>query len=153
VNVDALRRELEFVTAEPERWDQSTWVHYVDRSDAEPGADWTCGTTACLAGWTALHAGYRPHPPYESVVVGPRGTPEDVEDLARRLLGLTPGQANLLFDGSNTLRDLWELARALTDGAIEVPPAVAVLKLENYDPAHDDEHYRRLVADFDHEDD
>ena len=123
-NADRLRAELEFLTAHLDLWDQANWVLVTDRSDVEPGADWTCGTTACLAGWTALHDGFRPDPRHDTCVLDDAGRYHDVGDVARRTLGLTDYQADVLFSAENNLRDLWEFARLFTDGAIVVPPEV-----------------------------
>ena len=128
-NADRLRTELEFVTAHPDLWDQSHWVLVTDRSDVEPGADWTCGTTACLAGWTALHDGLRPDPRSDARLVDDAGRLHDVGDVARRALGLTDAQADALFSSENNLRDLWEFARLFTDGAVVVPPEVVRAEL------------------------
>lgn len=145
--IDRLRRELEFLTAHPERHDQGTWYRLPrpEAVDAEPGTDWTCGTSGCLAGWTALHADYQPwvdkrgYVADDARVVRPGPGPAyerlvDVHDLARDLLGLTDRQANLLFGGDNALRDLWEYARVFTNGAIVVPADVAAEPTYAFDP-------------------
>lgn len=136
--VDRLRRELEFLTANPDRHDQGAWYRLPPpvAVDAEPGTDWTCGTAGCLAGWTALHADHEPwldangRVPDDTLVVRPGTGPVherlvEVRELAADLLGLNDGQADLLFAADNTLRDLWEYARVFTAGAIQVPAAVA----------------------------
>jgi hypothetical protein len=163
IDVDRLRRELEFVTAAPDRWEQGSWfelpgdyedavyeytaVHDATRSvvglpvaspdDAEPGvepgADWSCGTTACLAGWTAFHADHEPST-RDDHVVAPDGRVVLVRDAARDLLGLTATQASYLFSGENNLRDLWELARVFTDGAVAVPAALLDEPPFTFDP-------------------
>lgn len=158
-NVDALRRELEFVTAEPDRWDQGQWIdvpYDVLAGTAAPGVDWTCGTTACLAGWAALHAGCEPYVEHHGggsedfdhdpdlVRVVETGEVHSVRDFARRRFGITYDQANLLFNGACTLLDLWEFAHALTDGAIEVPAEVrAAHETIVFDP--EDEPQRLII--------
>lgn len=130
VNVDRLRDVLEHVTTCPHTWDQNVWLVPPEDAavEAQPGTDWTCGTTACLAGWAALRHGYRPSRNDDHVVR--LDDPDDwgyarfVSDVARELLGLTREQGDLLFAGANALRDLWEYARVFTDGAIEVPDEV-----------------------------
>lgn len=157
--VDLLRRELEFVTRRPDRWDQGVWLSVTDDDDdpdPDPAAgDWTCGTTACLAGWTALHLGYRPFGPSDgSGLVVPRdAAPGDargattVETVALVALGLTPTQADELFDERNSLRDLWEFARVFSDGRVAVPTAVAAgHTLGRFDPTAEDR-YRALATD------
>lgn len=140
VNVEKLRAVLEFVTSQPDRWDQAHWLAVPYEALAgggrEPGADWTCGTTACVAGWVALRAGWEPRVcrwsdepddfdhDAEQVVDHRTGEVQVVFAVAQRELGLTRAAAGLLFHGDNTLRDLWEYARAFTGGAIEVPAGV-----------------------------
>lgn len=135
IDVELLRKELEHVTAHPEEWDQTRWIVRT-----------SCGTTGCLAGGTALRAGYRPYevtdvigqltwvyvahddPIRDSSSVEDLTAPDprvlSVSSVARRLLGITNTQANDLFAPHNTLEDLWIIASELTDGAIEVPPDV-----------------------------
>lgn len=151
VHVDRLRAELEFVTSRPDLWDQGVWVRPLRTTgdaEPEPGADWTCGTAACLAGWAALHAdaGLVPDRRYVTALRAPDGELVDVETFARERLGLTYLQGNVLFAAGNTLRDLWEFARVFTAGAIRVPAAVAADPPTYFDPAQEDD-YRTLDAD------
>lgn len=154
IDVARLRRELEFVTTQPERWDQTCWVSVPrdlrDPIDVEPGVDWTCRTTACLAGWTALHADHEPDVRYDSLVRAPGGDLVDVAIVARRLLGLSYEQTDLLFHAECTLRDLWEFASAFTDGAIVVPANVRVLPVHVF-RVDDVDYYRDLGRDDDGE--
>lgn len=157
INVDRLRAELEFVTANPDRWRQGVWLDTseVEASDAEPGRDWTCGTTACLAGWAALHHGYVPHvvryddgdvEVADDFVSDPDGKVRYVRDAACEVLSLPVRAARYLFDAANSLRDLWEYARVLTRGAIEVPPAVAATSCYVFDPELSDEYHRERLG-------
>lgn len=154
VHVDRLRAELEFVTSRPDLWDQSVWVRPLDidegGADREPGADWTCGTAACLAGWAALHAdaGLVPDPRYDWVLRAPSGTLVEVESFARVWLGLSYVQGDVLFAAGNSLRDLWEFARVFTAEAIQIPAAVATGPLVFFDPALEDD-YRTLGDHYD----
>lgn len=150
LNVDALRRELEFVTDHPERWEQSCWLTVEDEPTVEPGRDWTCGTSACLAGWTALHADHVPRViDYgdgdlefaDDEVVAPSGEVFFVRDVAVRVLGLNRAAATALFDASNNLRDLWEYARVLSGGELTPPPAVLEVHPHMF-MMGDDDHYR-----------
>lgn len=128
INVPRLRKELEFVTAHPQEWEQACWI-----------GETSCGTVACLAGWTVLHAGYELHQENHSFVLvsdddpaGRRavGRHDDgtvvvsVRDVARELLRLDDREADRLFHPLNDLRELWLVASRLTDGELEVPPAV-----------------------------
>jgi hypothetical protein len=165
IDVDRLRRELEFVTAAPDRWQQDLWFELPEPYEdalfdrdlglpptsaatlavdpapgAEPGADWSCGTTACLAGWAAFHGGCEPSTLVDHVV-DEAGRHRYVRDAARDLLGLTDAQASYLFAGNNNLRDLWELARVFTDGAVVLPAAVLAEATLTFDP-RDEPRYR-----------
>jgi hypothetical protein len=128
IDVPRLRKELEFVTANRDLWEQGCWIGRAE-----------CGTVACLAGWTVLHAGYGPYernlafvrlpvddPLRSRVRVIPTSTSDaglaNVDDVARELLGLTGYQAVWLFHPLNDLAELWRAAAAMTDGEVEVPP-------------------------------
>lgn len=119
IDVPRLRKELEYVTAHRAQWLQGTWFHRT-----------ACGTVGCLAGNTALNAGYVPV--YErgkttttSVVRLPHEHyVRDVADVAAEVLGLDDDQAHELFAATNTLHDLWLRASDFTDGEIEVPAEV-----------------------------
>lgn len=135
INVPLLRKELEFITAHPEEWNQATW-----------GAQTACGTVACLAGNTVIHhypadaLHWRKYYSYINSIVGDPSIVEldgvkdkegflfkSVGEAAQELFGLTEYQASCLFSGSNTLRDLWEFANQFTNGEIEVPEGVKKL--------------------------
>lgn len=112
VNVERLRAELEFIEENPSLWDQSKWVS-------------KCGTYGCLAGNALLHNGYQidTNDPDPRLVVKKDGINcGNIFDTAADVLGLTYGQANMLFDSINSLNTLWELAKLFTDGAIKRPP-------------------------------
>lgn len=161
VDVDALRDVLRFVTDNPDRWDQSYWLtltHDVLTGTATPGADWTCGTTACVAGWVALRAGWEP-----DVIRYPDGdyrfNPEVVRDpateqriavseAARVRLRISRTAADLLFHCDNSLRDLWEYAHAFTGGAIEVPADVLRSRPETFTFDPDDELLHAALAEL-----
>lgn len=111
VNVERLRAELEFITANPEQWEQEEIA--VRREG--------CSTACCVAGWTVIHAGYEPrwrenYPWADTTTDGASMWP-----LAQGLLGLTEFEAELLFATDNDLADLWKIASDLTNGAIQIP--------------------------------
>lgn len=137
----ALATVLTFLGDHADRHDQATWVdpdgpNYRDHVDSErvlttfgndePDAEaqyvsvvrservWDCGTVGCLAGWTALLAGWRPTLEFDGVYRD--GVVRPVSDVARELLNLNANQANALFAGTNTLEDLWEYADEFTNG-------------------------------------
>jgi hypothetical protein len=136
IDVPRLRKELEFVTDNPELWIQRRWITRM-----------SCGTAGCLAGNTVLHAGYEPvfdygfnrNPDVASWVVDAdagSATIAPVRDVAQRLLGLTYAQGDELFFPGNTLYRLWSLAARFTDGELQVPVAVAEAEVERR--RHDD---------------
>lgn len=126
IDVARLRKELEFITAHRERWNQLRWIQRPTDAATE------CGTTGCLAGNTVLNAGYEPVfgialcRPGEAghVRVEGRRDPRTVLAVASELLGLDSFQADRLFYPTNTLLDLWLLAARFTDGEVEVPEDV-----------------------------
>lgn len=113
IDVPLLRKELEFITAHPEHWNQDVWLEKHTE----------CGTVGCLAGNTLLHT--------DNVTCYSNVRSRDVfyEPLgewswtweAKKVLGLTIQQADKLFYEHNTLYDLWRLANKYTDGEIEIP--------------------------------
>lgn len=137
----ALATVLTFLGDHTDRHEQGTWIdldgpNYRDHADSErvlttfdhdePDAEaqyvsvvrservWDCGTVGCLAGWTALLAGWRPTLEFDGVYRD--GVVRPVSDVARELLNLNVNQANALFAGTNTLEDLWEYADQFTNG-------------------------------------
>jgi hypothetical protein len=113
-NAKRLLDVLTFLEAHPDRHDQSVWL----------SRD-TCGTVACLAGWTCLRNGYvevvMKDEALETVVVGiyADSDPEKVvvpaSAAARDLLELDDDEGDELFSGNNSLEDLWRIADELTD--------------------------------------
>jgi hypothetical protein len=86
---------------------------------------WFCGTTACVAGRTALMAGWKPV--FRSICgaeacracrliaeeVEKDGEVRYVADVARELLGLDCETADRLFAGDNTLDDIHQVHKEL----------------------------------------
>lgn len=115
---------------------QGNWVSVVLSYEDTESA---CGTAMCLAGFAAMRAGAEvPQPQLYgfggwympdwtvNTETGKLVSPLDfvspsahVSDFARDRLGLTGGQANALFDGTNTIDDL----RAMRDHLRENPDA------------------------------
>jgi hypothetical protein len=109
-----LRKTMEHISAEPESWNQRVW-RSVD----------SCGTVACLAGWTATLAGG------QWIRSALSAEDEDAaamtfdgyvlpKDRAQRLLGLTELEAYALFSASNSWDDLRAIAHLLVHERPEV---------------------------------
>ncbi len=117
VNVELLRKVLEFITEHPDEWEQAEWL---SRS--------TCGTAGCVAGWAVVMDGqeieWEPDV-LDNGLTGYRasGTKQGlrIDDAAREALGLTPFEASEMFMAYNDLPYLWHLAREFTGGEIEPP--------------------------------
>jgi hypothetical protein len=114
VNVPLLRKVLEYVSEHPEEWDQRAWMQWRPR----------CGTTGCVAyhtlallGYTAVFKG----PEVTGWAKSPDGRSVSIPIAAADALGLDPIRRSMLFDGANTLADLWMFAAEFTDGEITVP--------------------------------
>jgi len=89
---------LDLATANPDRLDMEQWSSgLVDLTDLTSEVDQGCGTTACYAGWTAAHAGYKVHERGEVYRADGGIVSEDIEQFAARLLGITGQQADYLF--------------------------------------------------------
>ena len=104
-----LRKVIDHITAHPEQHDQKFWLKTTE-----------CGTVACVAGWTCLLNGDEPD---ERVAYGnhtasviPADAPNpdarsiayssSVPERAKELLGLTPKEADALFDEDATFNDV-----------------------------------------------
>jgi hypothetical protein len=96
-NQDMFDRVLNRIADDPESFDMRHWY----KQD-------TCGTHACLAGFTILEAGYTPWLITGIHYASSLGAEECsaggklmyIEDVARKCLGLTQEQAELLFDAA-----------------------------------------------------
>lgn len=121
VNVPELRKQLEFITSNREMWDQATWIDVpIEVQSLEEANLWNCGTTGCLAGWTAVANGWRPTSNFAfTVIKGNRVM--SVAGAAAEILDLTSKQADLLFHGGLSLEMLWCVAEVITDGEIMCP--------------------------------
>lgn len=109
----ALIVTLDFIHDNPERHDQDVWM-----MDEE---DWknphSCGTSACVAGWGALFAGYRPVRDNGYMVSLP-----DSEDTipvpfaAADVFGLDSETADWLFEAYRTTDELEYVRQTLRAG-------------------------------------
>lgn len=126
VNVELLRGTLEHITAHPETWKQDSWAV----RDTHRRAD--CGAAFCLAGHVAVAIGEKIDWVKEAseyadgtISVTYVESGQTIERVATKALGLIGGDADELFGASNSLAELWIVAHALTNGAIEVPDEFA----------------------------
>lgn len=116
-NADRLLDVLTFLETHPDQHDQGIWI-----------STGTCGTVGCLAGWACLRNGYV-ELISEDLMLGavhwgvyidsdPTKTVLSVFEVAMNLLELDSDDAEWIFDGDNTLEDLWCIADGLTDGEV-----------------------------------
>jgi hypothetical protein len=130
INVARLQQELDFLLDHPDRHKQDLYTDlrnvagYLNRSVVERAADtsWQCNTRGCLAGWTAIHAGWQPSI-HDNFLIHPDNPvmSQHASVIAQDLLGLTSDQADQLFSGTNSLFEMYELAAGFTNGAIRMP--------------------------------
>jgi hypothetical protein len=139
-NVQRLLEELQFVTRNRAHHKQSIWF--------EQRGENACGSTGCLAGWTAMHhakdqlvpvviPGYGSVPNYISYEV----SGGDWTSLGADLLDLEFSVADELFNADNTIWDLWHIANVITRGQIEIPEEVQAEKRDYYNRTDDDPGY------------
>lgn len=140
VNIPLLRKAVEWAEAEAAKpeidclWDQSDYIthpvvrawrmtgQYVDldqepvarRAERERLANTVaphCGTAYCIAGWVGQ-------------LLDPRFEKADdvkgmcVAEFAADALGLDPDQADELFEGSNTIKEVRSIAERIAGGAL-----------------------------------
>lgn len=152
VNVEVLEQELKFITRNPKHHRQGTWFDEVP--------DNACQTAGCLAGWTAIHHA-KDELESKQVVrwLGDKQItfleyePKDVSwtRLGMQLLGIEDmDTADELFNGDNTLWDLWNIASMITNGAIQIPEEVQAQRDENCNRGDDGEY--DWLADDEYED-
>lgn len=122
MNYEELRRVWKHIETNPRQHDQGAWYSvpstYFQVTGTRSGLpytneityqltepEWQCGTTACLAGWTAILNGWRPIEPNAAFVTDGEQV-KIVYHVARKLLDLTEEQAMVLFDGDHTFDEL-----------------------------------------------
>lgn len=125
VNVPLLQETLEHIKNNPQSWYQNAWFSWVDSSGEVHTYNHfikieeinSCGSAFCFAGHAALKEGF-PNPPKPtevSSVYAPWVNEDGVEvmDFARGKLGLSFGQASILFGAGNSLEDLEKIVDAI----------------------------------------
>jgi len=146
--VDLLQRVLELITAHPEVHDQTDWI-YVDHVPGDqmdsngtlqvmfdPQRPSACGTKGCLAGNAVIMSNLFPlrlssDPSDDELYLVEfrhqrqwRVIDSYVQGLAARLLHLTEDEADELFEGGNSVDDLWRIASEITQGRVRRPETV-----------------------------
>lgn len=122
-NDELLARTLRHIIENPREWDQESWAHRWEDED-KLGRD-VCGTAYCFAGTAVVLTG---HPilwegdhAFSDLVVDGDGV-EEVPGVARRELGLSADDAEWLFHPENSLTNLCDIVRQITDGRVDITP-------------------------------
>lgn len=115
INFERLDTELAWLDANEDRLNMGLWYRIPQSFwgiNLEPGGDWECGTTACLAGWVAIRAGWVPASTEGGgMLVEPAtGIHASAFEVAADLLGLDEDQAEALFHVAKGLADLHVMA-------------------------------------------
>lgn len=112
------RMVLDFITAHPEHHNQAVWAVPMAwlRELYDESLVGTCGTVACVAGWTCIMAGDEltssDGSPELDHAISDSGAALEIPERAMRLLGLTKDEADELFYDINSgaVRQLRKLA-------------------------------------------
>jgi hypothetical protein len=115
INIPLLRKVLEYADAHPEEVDLEAWASRTP-----------CGTTACIAGITAILTGHEidwsgasaDEEFYDASYTTNR---RFISSVAIEELGLNGYQEDMLFY-CNTLDEVWEAAEYLTGGEVKRLP-------------------------------
>lgn len=112
-NEALLRQVLNFVTTHPEQHQQRDWV--CELADGR--------IVGCVAYHTVMHAGHQVllDASGRHIVLARTGGRTHIFDAAQRALGLTADEAISLFDPSNSVARLWQLAAHMTNGRVALP--------------------------------
>jgi hypothetical protein len=119
-----LGRVLDWLEDHPDHHYQGHWVYDdgVQREvptglDGTPLPPWSCHTTACLAGWTAILHGWTPRSAAGWVVDRGRES-SNVAWVATVALGLDPEEATILFYECEDIAEMRAVAAVMTDGGV-----------------------------------
>jgi hypothetical protein len=114
-NLPLLRKVLDHIDAHPDEWNQSTWGEVTWAS--------SCGTAFCVAGHALVMSGYttrlRESSDDELDFYDSDGLRVSPSAEACFLLGLTDGEADWLFDASNSRETVQENAEEIAARAGE----------------------------------
>lgn len=128
-NLPLLRKVLDHIDAHPEEWAQGTWaqrsyplerhVRELNRGRAVELPVPACGTAFCIAGHAAVMAGFTVSWPSDATSSALLTSGDHIEDVARDELGLTAGEARVLFWGRNTRAEVQRIAVGIAERAGE----------------------------------
>lgn len=122
-NEKLLLETLEYIKTHPQQWDQSVWGIWTDEVTGHPEVIESivsveeinsCGSAFCFAGHAALRTGFPP-PPKVNNAMWTDSNGRFVDDHARTVLGLTWGQADVLFSPENSMDNLETLVTAIIE--------------------------------------
>ena len=170
INVELMLRELNYITDNPDKYDQRYWCRVIPPAGtgATRSDHHTCRTVGCFAGNVVVNAGKvayfvwgRFSDYYNSteteyftnwddipddtylydIEVQPNDLGNTWTDEACNILGLDYYKHQEIFDGDNTLWDVWNFARIFTRDQIQIPervPQVSTRTREVFQDAIDD---------------
>lgn len=113
VNVERLDNAMAHIVAHPEEWNQGYWAARVGPS---------CNTAYCLGGTVAAQAGAAMEwdtsrfGDAAHYCIDPEGNRQKIDAYAQQLLELSNGDADILFDGINSLENLQRMVELLKLG-------------------------------------
>lgn len=119
-NSALLHKTRSHIMKNPNEWDQTHWIAETDH-----------GIIGCFAGLTCLLAGYTPllnevpvqlgHLRATATRVSDGESEFEIDDLARKLLGLDVDQTVGLFNATTTFADIDRIVNNLTENATQTP--------------------------------
>jgi hypothetical protein len=125
-NVELLRETLDHIKNNPQTWKQDVWFTHLDPEthrrvasliEVEVEEVNSCKTAFCFAGHAALKSGF-PSPPKNSFEVWTAeidGKTWWVDSYAADKLGITYDQADVLFAGENSLKEIEDIVNAIIE--------------------------------------
>jgi hypothetical protein len=165
--VETLQAVLEFITANPDKHNQGTWLEKrpEDGVALEKSEVAKCGTVGCLAGHLALFGStipdeaWKPVPEYRWEDGGYTGKVAfwDIDfdvfsptHAAEEALGVSAARnpelrearyyLGSMFEGDRTINELWWMGQELTDGRLTIPDGIDPQDPYSYDEYYGDDH-------------
>jgi len=116
------------ITKNPEHWKQGSWgladwsiKDSTLNEQLKTNRSWPCGTTGCLAGTAIISEGLGYFEGGNLLVKSLDRHFFSIGSVGARLFGIDDRQAKWLFNGRNSLRELWNLAAEFTNGRVTMP--------------------------------